>query len=127
MSTTPDPPFPSAARIAAWSDFWSEGALHARSASPDENYAGPTRAFWLDVFATLPPGARVLDLCSGNGPLARLVLEAGLLRSRALELHAVDAARLAPVEADGVRVDVSHVQVRDVLVPVRRIHGRSAA
>jgi SAM-dependent methyltransferase len=103
----PNPPHelasaPSPERIAAWSEHWSAGALHARTASPDENYAGETRAFWLALFAALPRGARVLDLCCGNGPLARLLLDGGLLREHELQLHAIDAARLAPAWLDSV-------------------------
>jgi SAM-dependent methyltransferase len=95
-------PPPSPERIAAWSEHWSAGALHARTASPEENYAGETRAFWLALFAGLPHGARVLDLCCGNGPLARLLLDSGLLRERGLQLHAIDAARLAPAWLEAV-------------------------
>jgi hypothetical protein len=52
------------------------------------------RDFWRAVFAGLAPQARVLDLCCGNAPLSKLLLE----QSDGFEggIDAVDAARVAP-------------------------------
>ena len=83
------------ARRAAWSDYWSRGALHSCVGSYAGNYGGAIATYWRTVFATLPRGARVLDVGTGNGPLPRLLLDA---RPDDSDLHvdAIDLAALAP-------------------------------
>ena len=81
-------------RARAWSDYWSSGALHSCAGSYSGNYGGAIADFWRAVFAGLAPQARVLDLCCGNAPLSKLLLE----QSDGFEggIDAVDAARVAP-------------------------------
>ncbi len=52
--------------------------------------------FWLDTFATLQPGARVLDLCTGNGAIPRWLLgfDGGI--DRGARVDAVDLAAIDP-------------------------------
>lgn len=81
-------------RARAWSDYWSSGALHSCAGSYSGNYGGAIADFWRAVFAGLAPQARVLDLCCGNAPLSKLLLE----ECDGFEggIDAVDAARVAP-------------------------------
>lgn len=94
-SESPAPLAPDASRVQAWSDYWSSGALHSCAGSFQGNYGGALRRFWERAFETLPAAPRLLDLCCGNAPLAKLWLEGAWRRSGGA-LDAVDAARIAP-------------------------------
>jgi SAM-dependent methyltransferase len=88
---------PSARRTEAWSRYWASGALHSCAGSFDGNYAGAIGHFWQRVFAGLDGRpARVLDLCCGNAPLSRLLVESPVFGSGGVEIDAVDAARVDP-------------------------------
>lgn len=76
----------------AWTHYWSSGALHSCATSFGGNYEGPIADFWRRVFASLGAGDRVLDIASGNGPLAQL-----LIQSRAEPSITCDCIDLAPV------------------------------
>ena len=81
------------ARQQAWSAYWSSGRLHSCAGSFDGNYDGAIGRFWGDLATRLRPGARMLDLATGNGPLALLMWE--MLEGR-LEVDAVDMATVSP-------------------------------
>lgn len=87
----------SGARAQVWSRYWASGALHSCGGSFDGNYGGPLAAFWHEAFAALPPGARVLDLACGNGPLAQLML--GTPGAAGLRYDGVDLAQVQPAWA----------------------------
>jgi SAM-dependent methyltransferase len=91
----PDPTAPDVRRVQAWSDYWSSGALHSCAGSFQGNYEGALRRFWERVFRSAPAAPRLLDLCSGNAPLAKLWLEAAW-PAHGGSLDAVDAAAIAP-------------------------------
>lgn len=82
------------ARIQSWSRYWASGALHSCPGSFRGNYDGSLSAYWLETFAGLTPGQRVLDLCTGNGAIPRWLmgLDGGV--DRGLEVDAVDLAAL---------------------------------
>ena len=80
-------------RAENWTTYWSTGALHSCAGSFEGNYAGGIGAFWRKVFNGLPPQARVLDLCCGNGPLSKMLLE----QKPADHSFSVDAVDLARV------------------------------
>lgn len=58
----------------AWSTYWASGALHSCAGSFAKNYDGVIGQTWAEFFRALPNGSRVLDIASGNGPLAQLML-----------------------------------------------------
>lgn len=58
-----------------WSTYWCSGVLHSCAGSFSGNYDGTLAALWASFFRSLPEGARILDLASGNGPLAQLMLD----------------------------------------------------
>lgn len=62
-------------RREAWSRYWARGVPHSCIGTYGDRYGGAIAAFWKDVFAGLPGGARVLDIATGNGALPRLLLD----------------------------------------------------
>lgn len=80
-------------RAENWTAYWSTGALHSCADSFQGNYAGAIGVFWRSVFTRLNQGARVLDLCCGNGPLSKLLLEANAA-DPSFRVDAVDLAQV---------------------------------
>jgi SAM-dependent methyltransferase len=87
------------ARSQVWSRYWAGGTLHSCAGSFDANYGGAIADFWRQAFAALPVPARVLDIASGNGPLAQMLL--GQRPEPAITCDAVDLARVSPGWAAG--------------------------
>lgn len=81
------------ARREAWSAYWASGRLHSCATSFQGNYGGVIGAFWEDAFASLRPGARVLDLATGNGALPAMLWK---MHRGAVQVDAVDLAGVAP-------------------------------
>lgn len=81
-------------RQAVWSRYWSHGVGHSCGGSYGSSYEGALARYWRAAFATLAPGARVLDIATGNGALPRLLLDFD--QAGTLSCDAVDLATLAP-------------------------------
>jgi len=84
------------ARAESWTRYWASGALHSCPGSFAGNYEGAMAAYWRTSFASLPTGARVLDLCTGNGALPRWLLGLDGGTDRGAIVDAVDLATLDP-------------------------------
>lgn len=80
-------------RKAAWSSYWTQGPMHSCIGSFDAGYTGAIGDFWDAQAAAMAPGARVLDLATGNGALPLRFWER---RGDAISVDAVDLAALAP-------------------------------
>jgi len=79
-----------------WSDYWGAGRL---TSLPDDfaaNYEGEIAAFWSAQFDAVPEGGRMLDVCTGNGPIPLLAVADFAARGRRVELVALDAATIDP-------------------------------
>ena len=81
---------------AHWSDYWATGALTSLPQDFAFNYDGEVEGFWRELFAALPEPGRLLDVCTGNGPIALLAAEWAEESSKDLAITAVDAADLSP-------------------------------
>jgi SAM-dependent methyltransferase len=94
----------------AWSRYWARGVPHSCIGTYGDRYGGAIAAFWKEVFAGLPDGARVLDVATGNGALPRLLLDQ--CRHPRVTCDAVDIATVhlpwlasvAPAERSRVRL-----------------------
>ena len=93
--TESPPPQAGMDRTTAWTTYWASGALHSCATSFSGNYAWQLEAFWQQVFSHLPEAARVADLCCGNAPLGKLLLESPHA-ARVARIDAVDMADIAP-------------------------------
>lgn len=85
-----------AERNQSWTRYWASGALHSCAGSFAGNYEGAIAEFWHGVFASLPPGSRVLDVATGNGALPRLLLDSGAKVAGEVEIDAIDLAQVQP-------------------------------
>ena len=88
------------ARSQAWSAYWSSGRLHSCAGSFEGNYGGAIGTFWRTRLVHLAPGARVLDLATGNGPLPEML---ALMHGAAIAVDAVYLAVPAPAWHDPSR------------------------
>jgi SAM-dependent methyltransferase len=80
--------------IDAWSAYWRSG----KSASCIEgvNLEELLTATWNEFFDEFPDGARLLDLATGNGVVARLCAARARARGVVWHIEAVDAAEIDP-------------------------------
>ncbi len=75
-----------------WSDFWQQGHLTSFGCDLSANYYGPLKELWLNFFSAIKSqNIQVLDIGSGNGPLAKLATEANFFPKA---FHCVDAAMI---------------------------------
>lgn len=81
---------------AHWSEYWASGALTSLPQDFAFNYDGEVETFWQKQFETLPDEGRMLDICTGNGPIALLAAAWAAQRQRSVEITAVDAAAIRP-------------------------------
>jgi len=78
---------------AAWDRFWSYDRLSSfGTGSGAGNYGEAIAAGWRAFFADLPAGARVLDLCTGNGAIAVMAVDFG----DGLKVTGADLAAVRP-------------------------------
>lgn len=85
-----------ASRAASWAEYWSGGALHSCPGSFAGNYDGEISAFWDGCFRTLPNPFVVIDVCTGNGAIPRLLSGHESFRSSAGSVQAFDLAPVSP-------------------------------
>jgi len=81
--------------------FWTRYWHYDRIASCFDgagagNYDEGVAAGWRVFFADLPAGARILDLCTGNGAAALIAAETGRREAKGFAIHAVDRADIDP-------------------------------
>lgn len=79
-----------------WEAFYKGGALATCPTGPDTNYSLDVRDAWVEFFAALADGARVLDVGTGNGAVALIARETAAAAGRHLEVHGSDLARIDP-------------------------------
>jgi SAM-dependent methyltransferase len=80
-----------------WDRYWQFDRIAscfdgAGATNYDESIAEPWRAF----FRRLTPGARILDLCTGNGAAALIAAEVARTASKGFTVTAVDRADIDP-------------------------------
>src|SRR5687768_15552217 len=60
-----------------WNDYWHFDRLSSFDDVGQTNYREDIAAGWKSFFDSLPDGASILDLCTGNGAIAVMAAEAG--------------------------------------------------
>jgi SAM-dependent methyltransferase len=101
--------------VDAWTAYWQAG-------STGSCFVGSAAAmglarFWTRLADELPNNARVLDLATGNGTVAKAIATRARLRGVRFGIDAVDSARIDPP---------AHVEDPDRLLGDVRFHGSTA-
>ncbi len=102
----------------SWNKYWEHGFLTSCRNAFAGNYEGAIKTRWVSFFSALAPGARVLDICTGNGAIAMIANEVSRERGLGLEIHGIDSADVRP------QATVTHG--RDLLEGIC-FHPRTAA
>ena len=91
--------------VEQWEAYYRNGALATGPAGADGSYDLELRQAWVEFFSTLPDGARVLDIGTGNGVVAMIAAETAAVRGLRFDIHATDLARIDPLRdvPDGAR------------------------
>lgn len=82
----------------SWNRYWEHGFLTSCRNAFEANYEGSLKAAWEEFLAALPPGTRVLDICTGNGAIAMIAVEVSRREGLGLEVHGCDSASIRPRE-----------------------------
>lgn len=80
-------------RKAVWSRYWSHGIAHSCGGSYGNRYEGALARFWRTACAGLRPGARMLDIATGNGAVPQLLLAH---TANSISCDAIDLAQPEP-------------------------------
>lgn len=98
----------------SWGRYWASGSLTSCADAFAGNYEGAIRAVWERRFAALADGARMLDLCTGNGAIALLAAAIARRDDKTLHIDAIDRATIFPEravdDADRPLLDAIHFQ-----------------
>ena len=79
-----------------WDRYWAHGFVTSCALAFAANYEGRMRGVWDAFFTALAPGARILDICTGNGAIAVIANEVSRDAGKGFEIHGVDRAQIDP-------------------------------
>ncbi|HTU10536.1 MAG TPA: methyltransferase domain-containing protein [Allosphingosinicella sp.] len=80
-----------------WSQYWHfDRIASCFDGAGQTNYSDEIADGWRRFFDTLPDGARILDLCTGNGAAALIAAETARARAGNFRIVAVDQADIDP-------------------------------
>ena len=83
----------------AWDQYWRDGRLASCGGEGGINYQSDIATGWQRFFLdTLSDGMRLLDICTGNGAIARLAAAVASTGNLHVAIDAVDAAVINPEE-----------------------------
>lgn len=80
----------------AWDQYWRDGRLASCGGEQGDNYQAVIADGWVEFFARVPPDSRIVDVCCGNGAIARLAARVALLRGVRFSIDAFDSAVIMP-------------------------------
>lgn len=80
-----------------WEKYYKTGALATCPTAADGGYDLEVKRVWVEFFSTLPDGARILDIGTGNGVVAAIAAECEAAQGFRWEIHASDLARIDPM------------------------------
>jgi len=79
-----------------WDQYWQADRLASCLNIETPNYSADMRAGWSAFFSGMPDGAKVLDICTGNGAVAAIAVETAREVSKTFDVHGVDGAEIDP-------------------------------
>lgn len=88
-----------------WESQYRTGALATCPTAADGGIDLEVRQAWVEFFATLPDGACIVDIGTGNGLIPGIARESAAALGRHWTIHGTDPARIDPARdvADGAR------------------------
>jgi ubiquinone/menaquinone biosynthesis C-methylase UbiE len=89
-----------------WESYYRGGALASCPLGLEPNYTREVRDLWVAFFSSLPDGARILDIGTGNGAIALIAVETAAALGRSYAVDGVDVAQIDPARyvKDGARL-----------------------
>lgn len=81
----------------AWDRYWQDNRVSACFDSESRHLPAEFANEWSEVLGNLPTGARIVDLCTGNGVVALFAAETSANQGRRFEIHGVDRAAIDPL------------------------------
>lgn len=100
-----------------WDLWWKDGVKASCLEGAKGGYTGETERRWGEVFAALPKGSKVLDVCTGNGAVAAIAQRTSDQRQLGLDITAMDRAKIDPprfVRGDKALKKITFLAERDV-------------
>lgn len=91
-----DRPFNAASAPSCWDRYWQADRLASCSGAGGRNYRPEVGSGWAAFFSPLCTNATILDLCTGNGAVALMAIEAADKAGKSYTVHAVDSAEINP-------------------------------
>lgn len=79
-----------------WDRYWQFDRVASCFDTEKSNYPVEFKADWDGFFTCLPGGTKILDLCTGNGAIARMAAEFSHTHSKKFEVTAIDRAAIDP-------------------------------
>ncbi len=79
-----------------WASYYRSGALVSCPTNPEPYYTMEVRDAWVRFFAALADGDRVLDIGTGNGPVALIARQTAEENTRSYRIDGVDLADIDP-------------------------------
>jgi len=79
-----------------WDRYWQYDRTASCFDVEGTNYPAEFQWEWDEFFKTLPIGATILDICTGNGAIARFAAEYGKQNKKKFKITAVDMADIDP-------------------------------
>jgi len=98
--------------FAAWDHYWRDGRLASCGGEGGAGYQSTITEGWRRFFDSLPGGIRILDVCAGNGAVARVAEAVARERGIVFSIEAFDAARLAPPASGAGGASMIHFSSR---------------
>lgn len=91
--------------VEQWETYYQGGALATGPTGADGRYDLEVHQAWVEFFSTVPDGARLLDIGTGNGVVPLIAKDVAAQRKLRFEIHAADLAQIDPPRhvADGER------------------------
>lgn len=98
--------------VRAWDQYWRDGRLASCGGEGGAGYQSAITEGWRAFFGSLPEGRRIVDVCAGNGAVARMAETVALERGIRFSIEAFDSAQLAPPRSSGGGASMIHFSSR---------------
>lgn len=102
----------------AWDRYWQADRLASCLGEGDPADEAAIERVWSTFFAAFADGARLLDICTGNGAVAIVAAQSAKSSGKSFEIHGADLAAIEPTE---------YVRSQAAVLGEIQFHGKTAA